>query len=49
MTVATDAGQDAIEQAIQDFSEKLKDKGGVGLFYFSDHGAQTTARTISSL
>lgn len=40
VTVATDAGQDAMEQAIQDFSEKLKDKGGVGLFYFSGHGAQ---------
>jgi len=40
VTVATDAGQDAMEQAIQDFSVKLKDKGGVGLFYFSGHGAQ---------
>jgi uncharacterized caspase-like protein len=40
VTFATDAGQDAMEQAIQDFSEKLKDKGGVGLFYFSGHGAQ---------
>ena len=39
VTVATDAGQDAMEQAIQTFSGKLKEKGGVGLFYFSGHGA----------
>ncbi|HET7447527.1 MAG TPA: caspase family protein [Methyloceanibacter sp.] len=40
VTVATESGQDAMEQAIQTFSEKLKEKGGVGLFYFSGHGAQ---------
>jgi len=40
VTVATDADQAAMAQAVSAFSEKLKDKGGIGLFYFSGHGAQ---------
>jgi hypothetical protein len=40
VTVATDADQAAMMQAVRDFGEKLKQTGGVGLFYFSGHGAQ---------
>lgn len=40
VTVATDADQAAMEKAVQAFGTKLKAKGGVGLFYFSGHGAQ---------
>ena len=40
VTVATDADQASMEKAIQAFGAKLKSKGGVGLFYFSGHGAQ---------
>jgi uncharacterized caspase-like protein len=40
VTVATDADQAAMEKAIHTFGAKLKAKGGVGLFYFSGHGAQ---------
>jgi uncharacterized caspase-like protein len=40
VTVATDADQASMEKAIKAFGAKLKSKGGVGLFYFSGHGAQ---------
>jgi len=40
VTVTTDADQAAMEKAIHAFGAKLKAKGGVGLFYFSGHGAQ---------
>ena len=40
VTVATDADQTAMENAVHDFGAKLKSRGGVGLFYFSGHGAQ---------
>jgi len=40
VTVATDAYQAAMAKAVSAFGEKLKDKGGIGLFYFSGHGAQ---------
>ena len=40
VTVATDADQAAMEQAVHAFGAKLKQSGGVGLFYFSGHGAQ---------
>ena len=40
VTVATDADQASMEKAIHTFGAKLKAKGGVGLFYFSGHGAQ---------
>ena len=40
VTVATDADQASMEKAIRTFGAKLKAKGGVGLFYFSGHGAQ---------
>jgi uncharacterized caspase-like protein len=40
VTVATDADQTSMTKAIDAFGAKLKAKGGVGLFYFSGHGAQ---------
>jgi hypothetical protein len=40
VTVATDADQAAMEKAVHAFGAKLKARGGVGLFYFSGHGAQ---------
>jgi hypothetical protein len=40
VTVATDADQSAMEKAVHEFGAKLKARGGVGLFYFSSHGAQ---------
>jgi Caspase domain len=40
VTVATDADQASMEKAVRAFGAKLKAKGGVGLFYFSGHGAQ---------
>ena len=40
VTVATDADQAAMEKAVHAFGAEAKAKGGVGLFYFSGHGAQ---------
>ena len=40
VTIATDANQAAMEKAVHAFGAKLKQSGGVGLFYFSGHGAQ---------
>jgi hypothetical protein len=40
VTVATDADQTAMKKAVKTFGAKLKANGGVGLFYFSGHGAQ---------
>ncbi len=40
VTMATDADQASMEKAIRAFGAKLKSRGGVGLFYFSGHGAQ---------
>ena len=37
----TDADQQAMDDAIAAFGDKLKAKGGVGLFYFSGHGVQS--------
>jgi hypothetical protein len=36
----TDADHDKLEKAVKKLGEELKSKGGVGLFYFSGHGAQ---------
>jgi uncharacterized caspase-like protein len=36
----TDADHRGMDGAIRSFGEKLKAKGGVGLFYFSGHGVQ---------
>jgi uncharacterized caspase-like protein len=40
VTVATNADQAEMEKAVRTFGTKLKQQGGVGLFYFSGHGAQ---------
>jgi hypothetical protein len=40
VTLATDAGQKQLAQTIRAFGADLKKRGGVGLFYFSGHGAQ---------
>lgn len=40
VTLATNADQAAMEKAVQSFGAKLKSRGGIGLFYFSGHGAQ---------
>ncbi len=40
VTVKTNADQEDMEAAIRSFGKQLKAKGGVGLFYFSGHGAQ---------
>ena len=36
----TDAGHEELDKAVQKLGSELKSKGGVGLFYFSGHGAQ---------
>jgi Caspase domain len=38
--VATDADQTQMVAAVRDFGAELKQRGGVGLFYFSGHGTQ---------
>jgi TPR repeat protein len=38
--VVTNADRRAMKRAIRDFTDKLKQEQGVGLFYFSGHGAQ---------
>ena len=40
VTVATDVDQASMAKAVNAFGAKLKANGGVGLFYFSGHGAQ---------
>jgi hypothetical protein len=40
VTIETDADHAKLEKALQAFGGELKAKGGVGLFYFSGHGAQ---------
>ena len=40
VTLETDADQAEMEKAIDAFRDALKQKGGVGLFYFAGHGAQ---------
>jgi len=38
--VAKNAGHAELEKAVKELGRELKSKGGVGLFYFSGHGAQ---------
>jgi hypothetical protein len=40
VTIATDADQAKMVAAVRAFAKALKQKGGVGLFYFSGHGMQ---------
>ena len=36
----TDLDQNGMKRAIRDFGRRLRDEGGVGLFYFAGHGMQ---------
>jgi hypothetical protein len=38
--LAKNAGHAELEKAVKELGQELKSKGGVGLFYFSGHGAQ---------
>jgi hypothetical protein len=40
VTLQTDADQQNMQEAVHTFGAKLKQKGGVGLFYFAGHGMQ---------
>ncbi|MBO0758378.1 MAG: caspase family protein [Bradyrhizobiaceae bacterium] len=40
VTLQTDADQQNMQEAVHTFAWKLKQKGGVGLFYFAGHGMQ---------
>ena len=40
----TDADQAKMVEAVRTFGAELKRRGGVGLFYFSGHGTQTSGR-----
>jgi hypothetical protein len=40
VTLVTDADQQQMDEAVAAFGDALKEKGGVGLFYFSGHGVQ---------
>ena len=48
VTLATDADQAEMQKAITAFGDTLKQKGGVGLFYFAGHGAQIERRELSA-
>jgi len=40
VALLTDADQAKLQQSIRTFGDKLKSKGGVGLFFFAGHGVQ---------
>src|SRR5215472_4350985 len=40
VTLNTDADQRSMQNSVRMFSSALKQKGGVGLFYFAGHGMQ---------
>ena len=40
VTLATDLDKADMDQAVQAFGDKLKARGGVGLFFFAGHGVQ---------
>ena len=40
----TDAGIDVMNKSLRDFGSKLKEGKGVGLFYYSGHGAQVKGK-----
>jgi len=40
VTLQTDTDQQTMQEAVHTFGAKLKQKGGVGLFYFAGHGMQ---------
>ena len=43
----TDADQARMVEAVRTFGTELKQRGGVGLFYFSGHGTQIDGENIS--
>jgi hypothetical protein len=40
VTLQTDTDQQTMQEAVHTFGAKLKQKGGIGLFYFAGHGMQ---------
>ena len=44
--VYTDIDQKTMKKAIREFGEQLKEKGGVGLFYYAGHGLQADGRNF---
>lgn len=44
--VYTDLDQKTMKKAIREFGEKLKERGGVGLFFYAGHGLQSDGRNF---
>lgn len=44
--VYTDLDQKTMKKAIREFGEKLKERGGVGLFFYAGHGLQADGRNF---
>ncbi len=42
--IYTDLDQRTIKTAIREFGQKLKERGGIGLFYYAGHGLQADGR-----
>jgi len=42
--VYTDVDERTMKTAIRDFGQKLKERGGIGLFYYAGHGLQADGR-----
>jgi hypothetical protein len=42
VALKTDADRQSMAEAVRAFADKLKSKGGVGLFYFAGHGVQSS-------
>ncbi len=44
VTTKLNASQSEMKRSVREFSDKLKESGGIGLFYFAGHGVQTKGR-----
>lgn len=44
--VYTDLNQKTMQKAIREFGQKLKENGGVGLFFYAGHGLQSDGRNF---
>jgi hypothetical protein len=44
VTIGADRSQREMKQLIREFGRRLRDTGGVGLFYFAGHGVQSRGR-----
>ncbi len=44
--VKTNVDKQTMKESVREFGRRLKNEGGVGLFYFSGHGLSTTIQTI---